>query len=182
MAIQPINIGNLVNDGLGDDLRTAFQKVNANFADLSSSLTVTASNAAGNVGHGIFAQKINADLQFKNLIAGNKIQLTSFLDSIRIDFTTADAFARITTDDGIINGSAFNQISILGTDNINVTATGSTIVVDTPIAVTDILTSCDFGEIGDLVTNAVQFMFLTTSIDLGSISAPSTYYFDFGSI
>ena len=161
MAIQPINIGNLVNDGLGDDLRTAFQKVNANFADLSSSLTVTASNAAGNVGHGIFAQKINADLQFKNLIAGNKIQLTSFLDSIRIDFTTADAFARITTDDGIINGSAFNQISILGTD---------------------ILTSCDFGEIGDLVTNAVQFMFLTTSIDLGSISAPSTYYFDFGSI
>ena len=121
-------------------------------------------------------------MQFKNLIDGNKIQLTSFLDTIRNDFTTEDEFARITTDDGIINGSAFNQISILGTNNINVTATGSTIVVDTPIAVTDILTSCDFGEIGDLVTNAIQFMFLTTSIDLGSISAPSTYYFDFGSI
>ena len=29
MAIQTINIGNQVNDGLGDDLRSAFQEVNA---------------------------------------------------------------------------------------------------------------------------------------------------------
>ena len=27
MTIQTINIGNVVNDGLGDDLRTAFEKV-----------------------------------------------------------------------------------------------------------------------------------------------------------
>ena len=44
MTIQTINIGNVVNDGLGDDLRTAFQKVNANFTDLSAQLTITASN------------------------------------------------------------------------------------------------------------------------------------------
>ena len=44
MAIQTINIGNRVNDGLGDDLRTAFEKVNANFTELQASLTVTASN------------------------------------------------------------------------------------------------------------------------------------------
>lgn len=182
MAIQPINIGNLVNDGLGDDLRTAFQKVNANFTDLSSSLRVTASNAAGTVGHGIFAQKTDFDLQFKNLIAGNKIQLTSFLDSIRIDFTTADAFTQITTDTGVINGSAYTQLSLIGSDNINVTATGSTIVVDTEIAITDILSNCDFGAIGDLITNTVQFMFLTNIVDLGSIAAPGTYYLDFGSI
>jgi hypothetical protein len=37
MTIQTINIGNVVNDGLGDDLRTAFEKVNANFADLALS-------------------------------------------------------------------------------------------------------------------------------------------------
>ena len=36
MAIQTINIGNIVNDKLGDDLRTAFQKVNANFSALKS--------------------------------------------------------------------------------------------------------------------------------------------------
>jgi len=35
MAIQIINIGNAVNDGSGDDLRTAFVKVNNNFAELN---------------------------------------------------------------------------------------------------------------------------------------------------
>ena len=56
MTIQPINIGNVVNDGLGDDLRTAFEKVNANFADLSTQLTITASNV-GAVGVGVFKEK-----------------------------------------------------------------------------------------------------------------------------
>ena len=44
MAIQEINIGNIVNDGLGDDLRTAFQKVNANFSDLDAQLRITGLN------------------------------------------------------------------------------------------------------------------------------------------
>lgn len=34
MAKQTINIGNTANDGLGDPLRTAFQKINDNFAEL----------------------------------------------------------------------------------------------------------------------------------------------------
>ena len=38
MAIQTINIGNVVNDGLGDDLRTAFQKVNATLQNWKANL------------------------------------------------------------------------------------------------------------------------------------------------
>jgi hypothetical protein len=45
MAIQTINLGTYANDRTGDDLRTAFQKVNANlilkawkYGDLSLSL------------------------------------------------------------------------------------------------------------------------------------------------
>ena len=34
MAIQSINIGSIANDGTGDDVREAFNKVNANFLDL----------------------------------------------------------------------------------------------------------------------------------------------------
>lgn len=37
MAIQTINLGSYANDGTGDDLRTAFQKVNANFTELGAS-------------------------------------------------------------------------------------------------------------------------------------------------
>lgn len=54
MPIQTISIGNYANDGTGDDLRTAFQKVNANFATISSEAIVNGSytvslDAAGNL-------------------------------------------------------------------------------------------------------------------------------------
>lgn len=37
MAIQIINIGQTANDRKGDSLRTAFQKINANFRELYES-------------------------------------------------------------------------------------------------------------------------------------------------
>ena len=36
MAIQTINIGQVANDGTGDDPREAFVKVNNNFTELSN--------------------------------------------------------------------------------------------------------------------------------------------------
>jgi len=41
MAIQVINVGSSPNDGLGDPLRTAYQKCNTNFADLNSRAQTT---------------------------------------------------------------------------------------------------------------------------------------------
>ncbi len=54
MAIQLVNVGGLPNDGEGDPLRTAFQKINNNFIYMqqtSSQITsaVTIGNAAGQV-------------------------------------------------------------------------------------------------------------------------------------
>jgi len=46
MAIQTINLGTYANDGTGDDLRTAFQKVNANILELYS--TVYGANVGEN--------------------------------------------------------------------------------------------------------------------------------------
>lgn len=178
MVIQTINIGNIVNDGLGDDLRTAFQKVNDNFSEAFSRLTVTASNAAGSVGQGIFAQKIDSDLQFKNLIAGNKIQLTGFADSIRIDFTNADAFTKITTDLGVINGSAHEQISILGSSNINVTAEGPTILVDTAVDAKSMLLGYNFGVINGPIDDTIQMLLLLANIDFGTILDPGLFSLD----
>lgn len=39
MAIQYVNVGTLPNDGEGDPLRTAFQKINNNFATMQQSAT-----------------------------------------------------------------------------------------------------------------------------------------------
>lgn len=38
MSIQTINLGNYANDGTGDDLRTAFEKVNSNLVELFSTV------------------------------------------------------------------------------------------------------------------------------------------------
>jgi hypothetical protein len=140
MAIQTINIGNVVNDGLGDDLRSAFQKVNGNFADLSASLTVTASNA-GTVGVGIFKEKVGLDLQFKRLIASNKINIVSQADSVVISSTQPDAFTSISTNSNVVRASNDSDISILGGSNVLVTASGQRIVVDTILDLNQILLS-----------------------------------------
>ena len=67
MNITLIDIGNIANDGTGDDLRTAFQKVNENFVELETS--VDASTVAANIGGGvgIFKQKVENTLQFRSL-------------------------------------------------------------------------------------------------------------------
>ena len=101
MTVQTINIGNVVNDGLGDDLRTAFQKVNANFAELDQGLTVTAANI-GETGYGIFKEKVGNELQFKKLVEGSKITINEFGNSLRISTTINESFERIDTQSGIL--------------------------------------------------------------------------------
>lgn len=83
MPIQTINIGNYANDGLGDDLRTAFEKVNANFDLLNTTDTTAAANVG--TGTGVFAQKSGTSLQFKSLIGGSNITLSSNGTSITIN-------------------------------------------------------------------------------------------------
>ena len=83
MPIQTINIGNYANDGLGDDLRTAFEKVNANFNLLNTTDTTAAANVG--TGSGIFAQKSGTTLQFKSLKGGSNITLSSDGTSITIN-------------------------------------------------------------------------------------------------
>jgi hypothetical protein len=44
MTIQKVNIGSVVNDGTGDDLRTAFVKANNNFDQLANTINIVNSN------------------------------------------------------------------------------------------------------------------------------------------
>lgn len=66
MPIQTINLGNYANDGTGDDLRTAFQKVNANFALLGTGTNISNGVNLGS-GVGVFAQRNITNLEFKTL-------------------------------------------------------------------------------------------------------------------
>lgn len=193
MAIQTINIGNIVNDGLGDDLRTAFQKVNANFLDLSSQLSITATNI-GSAGAGIFKQKTNDTLEFKRLISGSGIALDDLEDAISIRSTASVAFTRFDTDSGIIVAGVGNDngaitlrgtsapASVSGIADIEVTVLGSQVLFKNIIPVTDILTTYDFGSITGSFTNSVQMALAAANIDFGTINLPGRFDLDMGSI
>ena len=112
--LQTINIGNYENDGTGDDLRVAFQKVNNNFSNLSNDVTNAVNVGAG---AGVFSQKSNTVLQFKSLHSSD--------DSVTFTQTTTDinmtAVARVANDPNpmlsnnlILNGFNIKSLNNLG--------------------------------------------------------------------
>ena len=183
MTIQTINIGNVVNDGLGDDLRSAFLKVNANFAELNSSLTVVARNI-GDANFGLFAQKIGAELQFKSLTAGRKITLESSFDSIRIDSSQPDAFTSVTAQTGFIAASAPDNLGlrITGGPNVVTSASGTTVTVDTVLDLNQLLLVYDFGYISTTFDHPLQMALSSANIDFGTINVPGQFTIEFGEI
>ena len=77
MAIQTVKTGAAVNDGTGDDARTAFTKINQNFTTNSHAASRLVGAAAGNVmevgafGLGVkIASRITGDLDTLNLPTG----------------------------------------------------------------------------------------------------------------
>lgn len=184
MAIQTINIGNQVNDGLGDDLRSAFQKVNSNFSELSSGLTITASNA-GSTGAGIFKDKVGADLQFKRLVSGTKIFIDELTDSLIINNQQPDGFVRIDTNNGTVLGDDYINITLQGAngaENIETTVIDSVISFDTVIPVTKILTTFDFGFITGAFEYTTQLALANANVDFGTIPTPGTIDLDLGTV
>ena len=201
MSIQTINIGNLVNDGLGDDLRTAFRKVNENFTELNASLTVTASNI-GTIGEGIFKQKTGANLEFKNLIPGTKITLDSGADFVRINSSQPDAFTSITTNSGAITASNTSDpitntlgITIQGAPtyteptigqtgrNIRVTKTANKVIsIDTVLDLNQILLSYDFGPVVGNFDHPIQMSLAAANIDFGTALIPGRLNLELGEI
>lgn len=89
MTIEQINLGNYANDGTGDDLRTAFEKINANFDSMTSSVNIiNGSNLGG--GAGVFSQKNSstATLEFKTLTSiDNSITITANATTVNLKST-----------------------------------------------------------------------------------------------
>lgn len=125
MPIQTINIGNYSNDGTGDDLRTAFQKVNANFADIDSRALVSNGINVGTSGVGVFKGK-NVDLfEFKKLVAGSNVTITDQTNTIIFDSPLQNSFTTVLTDAGNLTAnSSIGQFGIRGGDNVTISIDG----------------------------------------------------------
>ena len=190
MAIQTINIGNRVNDGLGDDLRTAFEKVNANFTELGSQLSTVGANL-GESGAQVYKDNTGGTLNFRNLVDGTKILLEQLDNSIIINSTQPDAFTRIDTDSGNVQASVHEQITLQGqaapgsyknTKDIEVTTFGSSVLFKNAIPVTEILTTYDFGPIDGIYENTTQLALAGANIDFGTIELESRISLDCGTL
>lgn len=130
MALQTINVGNFANDGTGDDLRTAFQKVNQNFEEVD--LIGGQNNTISNIGDGVglYKEKIGVDLRLKTLKAGTNVTLVASPTTVTIN-SNYFAFTSISTDTGNITADVQNEsINILGGTGISTSVSGNNIIIE----------------------------------------------------
>ena len=130
MAVQLINIGNIANDGTGDDLREAFIKTNANFEelDLRDDEQTTAKNL-GDTGEGLFFRRNVYDLELKKISAGSNVTLTADDNKIVIATDSGVSDLTITADTGnvVLDDSA--ALTISGGADISTAIVGGVLTV-----------------------------------------------------
>ena len=140
MAVELINVGQIANDGTGDDLREAFIKINQNLEelDLRDDEQTTASNI-GSIGEGVFSKKINYDLQFKKLIAGQDVSLSSNDNAITISANGGLKTLLIIADNGNKTLEGVTHLNINGGANINTQIDNDSLIVsyDGPTSLSD---------------------------------------------
>lgn len=179
MAMQTINIGNAVNDGLGDDLRSAFQKVNNNFSYLTTELATTVINL-GNDGESLFVQKTGSNLELKKIKAGANVTVTPYDTMVMI---SADpAFSTISTNAGTASASVSDELQLVTTKNLSVIASGNTITFDTNAPLYDMAYDYDFGTLSNIPKSVVHAMLANSNIEFGTILQPSRYNLDLGTL
>lgn len=82
MTILTVNLGSYANDGTGDDLRTAFEKVNSGFTELDLTRVISAENLG--TGAPVFFDKDSNILRFRSIKAGLNVSVVYSDDEITI--------------------------------------------------------------------------------------------------
>ena len=168
MTIETINIGNYANDGTGDDLRTAFEKVNANFSELTGTVNIVNGANVG-AGAGIFAQRNEVNLEFRTITSIDE-SITITENELTVDLSTATVLendpsptvvAPVYTNGGLILTNPFNlnQNTIINGD-----AKTTVYGYDIPVIV---------GLLESIVASQ------SVTIDMGSIIYPTGGNIDF---
>jgi hypothetical protein len=132
MAIQTINVGNIANDGTGDDLREAFIKVNNNFEDVDSRINDTAVDAInlGTAGESVYAGKTESVLQFKRIIGGANTTVTANSEGVIITSSGGLSEVLVLSDNGSIVVDSNSYLNIAGGEVITTRVSGSNLFVD----------------------------------------------------
>jgi len=159
MAKQTINIGSSANDGSGDPLRTAFDKVNDNFGELYA---VSGAGSGQNIaisGQKIISENTNGNIQLDPNGTGEIVFLgnTSHGDSIKAQFGDAD-------DLQIYHDGSNSYIVDAGTGNLNLQADNNI----------NILNNAGTEFKAQFITNGAVNLFYDNSAKLATSAAGGT--------
>lgn len=180
MTMQHIEIGGYANDGTGDDLRTAFEKVNANFALLGGTVGVTNGTNLG-TGVNIFAQRNPTlpNLEFKTLTStDNSVELTYTDTSVNLrnksvlaNDPSPELGANLNLRDHYIyNGDV--QTTIFGIDMRNTNALLEMLITSNSVVV-------DFGSFLNPTNSSFNLDFNGLLLN-GFMGTPAVNQLDFG--
>jgi len=124
MAIQNINLGTYANDGTGDDLRSAFTKVNDNFDYIDTFAVISGTNLGA--GAPVFKTATGGASQFRTIAAGTN--LTVSYDGNVITVAANNPFVGNVT--GNVTGNASTVTNgVYTTSSINALADVDTVSV-----------------------------------------------------
>lgn len=166
MPITLVDLGTFANDGTGDDLRTAFEKVNNNFTSLDN---VTISNAT-NLGAGapVFAGKVGSlevgdNLTFRSLSSGPNIQIA--YDGATITIASTATFT------GQVSDISNHDLGDLGNVSSVTPALGQALVWQGatwgPGSAASAGIDFSFPDFDGSFSNPVQFLLGQTDLDFG---------------
>lgn len=189
--MQTINLGNIVNDGLGDDLRTAFQKVNSNFTQLATELSVDGTNI-GSVGAGIFKERSDNVFKFKRLIAGDStVVVTDGVDAVQITSPLQNSFTSLITPQGTVSANTpTSSVNFINGNNVRITRSGSDITFSADVVSSSLTSNLNINNnnivgLGNInitgTVTATNVNSLVYNKDIRPIDS-AVFDFDFGTI
>ena len=131
MAIQYINVGQIANDGTGDDLREAFTKINDNFEEIDLRVieTITVQNA-GSLGQGLYAGREGTVDTFKRIVAGNNVTLAATDNGVTINAADSLSELVIVSDSGTVTVQSGQTLSVNGGESISTRVSGQQVIID----------------------------------------------------
>lgn len=189
--LEELNLGNVVNDGTGDDLRTAFEKVKTNFERLYAfgNAPTTASNV-GATGVGVFKVKNDSNFEFRKLDGVDAVKLTVVGDIIQVSFNPTepvDFKGQDITNAGTITATTV-EADITGTLTGNVVGlirNGGSEAQNPFVDVTVLnrqVNTFDYGAFKPTFTNPIAYLLYEIGTDMGTFDEPGLVSVDAGTI
>jgi hypothetical protein len=119
-----VNVGQVANDGTGDDLREAFLKINGNFLYLGNRLGTDPSGAnVGTTGESVFKEVVDFQYRFRKIDADGNLHVRLVGDVVTLDFRPNSAVSFL--GQNITNAGSVTATSFTGPLTGNVTGTVS---------------------------------------------------------